>query len=303
MTVARKSASGHRPTGTRTIANRVRSASAGDVRAVGGLAAAAAVCLLAAVRVARNAPLGRAPAGIQPVHDVASPAAVLVPAAAAVAVGVVADDERALVGLIAAGVFAVFAGFGPGGAAAAAAGVLPVAAALNAVPALLDRPRRRAPVAALAVAAVALSLGATAGPFGPGIRRLGTAAAFGALAVAPLAVRPSPLALGAGVGAAAFVAAGTLAAPFVAGAAFLAVGAAVDPGVVLAALGVGGGVAVVAESARRRRYTGVAAGLLLLGAGVPATVPRALAVVLGLHLLVVAVEHPESHVVSGGESK
>ncbi|WP_225336556.1 hypothetical protein [Halomicrobium urmianum] len=301
--MARKSASGHRTTGTRRVASRLRTAGPGDVRGASGIAAAAAVCLLAAVRVARNAPLGRAPVGVQPVHDLASPAAVLVPAAAAVAVGVVADDDRALVGLIAAGVFAVFAGFGPGGAAAAAAGVLPGATALVAAPALLDRPRRRAPVAALAVAAVALSLGATAGPFGPGVRWLGTAAAFGALAVAPLAVRPSPLALGAGVGAAAFVAAGALAAPFVAGAAFLAVGAAVDPGIALAALGVGGGVAVVAESARRRRVTGVAAGLLLLGAGIPATVPRALAVVLGLHLLVVAGERLEDHAVSGGEAR
>ncbi len=302
MTVARKSASGHQPSGTGAVAARVRAVGADDVRAVGGLAAAAAVCLLAAVRVARNAPLGEAPAGIQPVHDLAGPAAVVVPAAVAVAVGVADDDDRALVGLVAAGVFALFAGFGPGGAAAAAAGVLPVAAALVAVPALLDRPRRRAPVAALAVAAVALSLGATAGPFGPDVRWLGTVAALGALAVAPLAVRPSPLALGAGVGAAAAVAAGALAAPFVAGAALLAVGAAVDPGIALAALGVGGGVAVVAEGARRRRVTGVAAGILLLGAGVPATVPRALAVVLGLHLLIAAAEHFELHAVSGGEA-
>ncbi|WP_436925088.1 hypothetical protein [Halosimplex amylolyticum] len=289
MTVSGDALTGGRLADVRAAVARYRLPPADDVRAVGGVLAAAAVCLLVAARVAINAPLGRSPAGIQSVHTVASAGAVVVPAAAAVALGAVADADRAVVGLVAAGVFSLLAPLAsPAGLPAV--GVLPVAALLVTVPAG-DGDVRSAPdrwlFAGLVTAGVAAALGATTGVLGPDARSIGTLAAFLALAAAPAVVGVSRRALSVGAVVAVAVAAGSLAAPFVAGATLLAVGAAVDPGVAVAALGLGGGGAVVADGAFRRQRQRWSGGLLLVAAGVPATVPRALAVVLGAHLLLV----------------
>lgn len=297
MIVARKSTPDRqvRTVDFRTVVDRVRPRTVDDVRAVGGIVAATVVCTLAATRIARNAPIGQLPTDVTVVYAAASVASVIVTGVVAVAVGVVADADRTLVGLVAAGVFPVLAALDPV-AGVPSVGVLSIAAVLVASPALTGRRAiERAPFAGLVVLAVVLSLGGSTGVLAPGARSLGTTATLLALLATPMAVETSGRTLVAGVGAAALVAAGAMTAPFVAGVVFLAVGAAIDPGVVLVAVGIGGGVAVVAEGMRRRQPTTAAGGLLLLAAGVPATVPRALAVVLGTHLLLT------STVPSGGE--
>lgn len=302
MTVAESSATDAPLVDVRAVVARYRSRPASDVRAAAGIAAAAAVCLLAAVRIALNAPLGRSPAGLQTAYAAVNAAAVVVPAGAALGLGTVADTDLEAVGLLAAGVFALLALLLPA-TELAAVGVLPVAAGLVTLPTRATGPRRTAErwaFAGLAVAAVALSLGGTTGLLAADAQSLGTVAAFLAVAAAPAVARSARPALIAGAVAAALVLAGAFAAPFVAGAVLLAVGAAIDPGMLVAALGIGGGVAVAAEGLHRRRIPLLSGGLLLLAAGVPATVPRALAVVLAAHLLVTS-GLPERAGSNGGE--
>lgn len=288
MTVTRRSVPGLRRTAAgRSVADRIRSPTAGTVRAVGGSLAAITVCLLAAVRLGLNAPLGQSPAGIQIAHTVASTAAVLLPGVAAVAVGVSAESDWTLVGLVATGTFAILAALVPA-AGAAAVSVVPIAAVLVMAPAVPGDDGwsvRQTPFAILVIAGVVTSLGAEAGLFAVGVRSLGTIVSFLGFALAPVAVAASPRAVLVGGCVAVAIAIGAAVAPFVAGAVFLAVGAAIDPPVLVAAAGVGGCAAVVSEGVRHRAVPLVAGGLLLLGAGVPATVPRAVAVVLGAHLL------------------
>lgn len=305
MTVAQKSTLGLRKgtTDVQAVVERLRSRTAGEVRTVGGASAATVVCMLAAVRIGLNAPLGQSPAGLQFAHTVASTAAILVPGGVAIAAGAVADAEWVLVGLVAAGVFSLLAVLMPA-AGLPALGVLSIAAFLVMAPTLAGNEQRtggRSLFAGLVVAAVVLSLGANAGVLASGARSLGTTAALVALVVAPVAIGASRRALLVGASAAVFVAAGAVAAPFVTGAVFLAVGAAIDPTVVVAAAGIGGGVALVTEGTHRRQVPVVAGGLLLLTAGIPATVPRGLAVVLGAHLVLVATGASASGATSGGD--
>ena len=303
MTVALKSAlDGRTPaTAVRTLVERLHSRT-GDVRTAGGVLAAAAVCALAAVRVAINAPLGQSPAGLQFAHAVADSAAVVVPGVVAVAIGAGADSEWSLVGLIAAGTSAVLATLAP--VTAQAAGVLLVGSLLVVVPPATrgeQRAKWRLLFAGLVVAAVVLSLAPNTGAFPTGMRSAGTTATYVALVAAPVVAGVSRRVAVVGVASAVLGVAGALAAPFVAGAVFLAVGAAIDPPLVVAAAGVGGGVAVVAEGRRRRQTVVSASGLLLLAAGVPSTVPRALAVVRGAHLRLVAAGTPAVGAGNGGD--
>lgn len=272
--------------GEGALCARIRSPSANDVRAIGGALAATAVGFLLLTRIALNASLGQNPVGSQVAYTVANVVAVVVPAVVTITVGVVADD-LALVGLVAAGSFALLAAVVPA-STIAATGVIPVAALMVLASALVDDERgriRRLLFAMLLTVGIVFSLGASSGLLEPSVRSIGTTVALLALVVAPIAIGAAPRALLVGVLAAITISAGITVAPFVAGAAFLAVGAAVDPSFVVAAAGVGGGVAVVTEGLRQQCTPVIAAGVLLLGAGVPATVPRGLAVILGAHLL------------------
>lgn len=157
-----------------------------------------------------------------------------------------------------------------------------------------------AAIVALALtAAVALSLGATTGLLPVGSRSPGTTATLLGLMATPFAVGASRRALLAGGVIAAGVYAAVTTAPFVAGAVVLTVGAAIDPSVVVLSLAVGGVSATILRglsssdrngpsrtgfdptTAAGRGFDVAIGGVLLLAAGVPATVPRAIAVVLG----------------------
>lgn len=271
----------------RSALERLPSPDDGDVRTAGGVLAAAAVCLVAVVRTVVNAPLGESSATAQSLYTIATTTAIVVPGVAAVAVGVVADTEWELVGLVAAGLFALLAA-GTRAATVPAVGVLVVTSVLVVVPSVATgehRTRERMLFGVFVLASVGLSLGASTGLLPSRGRSLGTVAALATLVVAPLVTDTSGRALGVGLVAAVLTGAGVIGAPFVSGAVLLTVWAAIGPNVVLVALGVGGVVAVVVAGAARRQTALVSGALLLLAAGVPATVPRGLAVVLGAHLL------------------
>lgn len=276
-----------------TAYGRSRPLPTGGVAAVGSVLAAVAVATAAAVRLGRNAPT----VDLQVAHGVAEPLSVAVPAVVAVAVGAVADTGWEQVGLVTAGTFALLAAWAPA-ASVPASGALAMAAVLV-VAAATTRPdgvraAGRLLFGVAAAAAVVVAAAANLGVLPAGGRALATTLAFAAFAAAPVAVGVSRAAGVAGVAAGGVVLATALSAPFVTGAAFLAAMAAYDPSVVLAAAGVGGAVAAAVHGVLRRRPTTAAGGVLLVAAGVPASAGRALAVVLGVYLLV------GSHAASGG---
>ncbi|ELZ22295.1 ABC-type phosphate transport system permease component [Halosimplex carlsbadense 2-9-1] len=255
-----------------------------------------------ALRLARNAPVGLPPAGRAATPAVTTLAAV-VPALALLGLAVDADARAERVALAAAGVFGLVG-------AADAAAWLPAAAAVLAgtsaalVVELAERAHvrvgpvdslraafapiaRPAAVAALGALALAWSLAASAGIGTTTLRPAGAAVAFATLAALPLARgvdRTLDLGLWAVAAFAVVVAAAS--APFVAGAvALVAFGAGTVP-LALLALGIGGALTTVVADARRRAFGPAVAAALLLFAGVPGTLPRAVAFALGLVVLV-----------------
>ncbi|WP_436931716.1 hypothetical protein [Halosimplex halobium] len=254
------------------------------------------------LRLVRNAPGGLPPVGRAVAPTVTTLAAV-VPALAVLGLAVDTDARAERVALAAVGVFGLVG-------AVDAAAWLPAAAAVLAgtgaalVAELADRAHARvgavdslraalAPVArpggvaVLGSLALAWSLAASAGLGTTTLRPAGAAVAFATLAALPLA-RGVDATIDLGlwaVGAFAVVVA-AVSAPFVAGAVALV---AFDAGTVplsLLALGIGGAVASVVADARRRTFGPAVAAALLLTAGVPATLPRAVAFALGLVVLV-----------------
>lgn len=272
----------------RTAVGRAGLAGVATVERVGSVLAAVAVAAMATVRLGRTVPFGSPPVDLQALHGVVEPLSVAVPAAVAVVVGASTDTGWEQVGLTAAGTFAVLAALGPAGAVPAT-GVLAMAAVMV-VGANASRPADvrgggRLLFGGATAAAVVVSAGANLGVLPPGGRSLATTAALVALVAAPLAVGASRRAALAGAAVATVVLVAALSAPFLMGATWLAVGAAYDPNVVLAAAGVGGAVATAVHGVLGGRPTAAAAGVLLLAAGVPASVDRALAVVLGAGFL------------------
>ncbi|ESP89693.1 hypothetical protein K933_01851, partial [Candidatus Halobonum tyrrellensis G22] len=129
------------------------------------------------------------------------------------------------------------------------------------------------------------SLAATAGVAPATLRPLGTAVALVGVGASPAVVGADRTGLLAGA------VAGTVAlwfaagAPYVAGAVLLVGGGVVGAPIALVALAVAGGVAGLVSALRRgRSETAVGVGLAL-AAGVPATLPRALGVVVAVSLL------------------
>lgn len=254
-----------------------------------------------ALRLVRNAPGGLPPLGRAAVPAVATLAAV-VPALALLGLAADTDARTERVALAAVGVFglvgaadgaawlpaaaAVVVGTGAAlvvelaGRADAAVGAVDSVDSFRAAFAPIARP---VAVAALGTLALAWSLAASAGFWTTTLRPVGSAAAFATLAALPLARRlDGTVDLGLwAVGAFAVVVAAA-SAPFVAGAVALV---AFDAGTVplsLLALGIGGCVATVVADARQRAFGPAVAAALLLAAGVPATLPRAVAFALGL---------------------
>jgi hypothetical protein len=254
------------------------------------------------LRLVRNAPGGLPPVGRAAAPTVTTLAAV-VPALAVLGLAVDTDARAERVALAAVGVFGLVG-------AVDAAAWLPAAAAVLAgtgaalVAELADRAHahvgptdslraalapvaRPGAVAALGALALAWSLAASAGLGTTTLRPAGAAVAFATLAALPLARGLDGVVdLGLWVVAAFAVVVAAVSAPFVAGAVALV---AFDAGTVplsLLALGIGGAVATVVADARRRAFGPAVAAALLLTAGVPATLPRAVAFALGLVVLV-----------------
>ena len=257
------------------------------------LAALAVVGAWTGFRALHNAPV-ELPGVVLGAAPWLAPAAGLVPGIAAVVLGLRSPGPAERVGLLFAGVFGALATVVP-------AATLPAAAALvgGGGVAVLGHRRsvggwrgsihRLVPVALLG--AVALSLGATTGLLPSGVRAAGSTLAVAGLAATPALVRPGPggWALGALAAGGVLWAGWTL--PFVTGAVTLVAFGLVGTPLVGFAAGVGGCVATVAGTLRRReageptdRRRGIGAALVLL-AGAPSTAAAATAVVLGAALV------------------
>jgi hypothetical protein len=145
-------------------------------------------------------------------------------------------------------------------------------------------PRRgfRTLVTGVLLGGLTLSLFGAIGVEPATLRPLGTTLALVGMAATPFAVRSGvgPLAVGALAGVGTFALAA--AAPFVSGAVALTAGSVVGASAIPLAAAVGGLTATVAEGVLHRRIVPAAAGCLLLLAGVPSTLPRALGVVLAV---------------------
>ena len=254
------------------------------------VAALGAVLPITLARFALNAPVALPLPNVAGSVDALVALATIGPAVAAVVVGLSQEDVLLRVGLLSAGVFAALP-------VVDAAATLPAAGALVLGGAFVLRPlgrsssaSRATPTASLVLLALAAGLAgsllAATGTDPVGVRTLGGVAVAAGLAGLPLLVRPvDRRAWVAGAAVAATVFAAGVAAPFVTGAAVLVVWGAVGVPLGLLALGAGGAATIVADAALSGRLLPATGGLLLLSAGVPASVQRAVAFVLGVSLV------------------
>ncbi|WP_380680421.1 hypothetical protein [Salinigranum sp. GCM10025319] len=256
---------------------------------VAAVLAAAPVVAVALLRVARNAP-GTLPSAVGNAYGVVVAAAWLGPAVAALVLAATAVERAERVGLAFVGAFGLVGGVTPVASLPAASavvggGALAVAARLRACRA---SPRARWVTAASAVivAALACSLAGSLGIAPATLRPIGSRLALVGLATTPAFVRPRWPAVGLGVLTALAVLAIGGGLPFVTGAVLLVGGAVVDTSLVFVAGAAAGSVATLVAAARRRDVTRALGVATLAAGGVPATIPRALAAVVGLSLLV-----------------
>jgi len=274
-------------TSSESAAHRVsiRSLPRVDTRlAAGALALATAGALLIA-RVALNAGFVPAFAGSMATLRLV---ATLGPALAAVVLATTTADGVERIGLAFVAVFGALAAAVPTvavGAVVAITGGGALAVGRRWVRAERHADWHLLPVVAI-VGAVGLSLLGAIGVEPTTLSTLGTHLFLlgGAATPALLAHGRADWAFG-GVVAAALVAVGTTA-PFVTGAVTLVAGGVVGASLLVLAVGTCGLVTTVSAGARQRHWSAAIGAALLVVGGVPATVPRALAVVLGLLLLV-----------------
>jgi hypothetical protein len=264
-------------------------------RLLAGALAFVPIAAAAAYRVAHNAP-GSLPGPFVELAALLLPFAVVGPAVAGLLLASVADRPVQRVGLAFAGGFGLVA-LAPSAWYPATAGV--VCGGASAVGSLAaeawrdDRsapqsrptPARYAAVAGVLVVAVLSSLAATAGVAPSTLRPLGSSAALLGVGLAPLLTGTDGSSLAAGVVAGGLAFAAVTSLPYVAGAVLLVGGGVVGAPVALVVLGVGGGTAALTATLRRGRYARACGAGLLLVAGVPATPPQALSVLLALVLL------------------
>jgi len=270
---------------TATVAVATSPSIRSDERLAAGVLALVGAGGLLVARIALNA---RIVSGVAASMETIAFAATLGPAVAALAIAAVTDDEIERVGLAFVGTFAVLltltmAVFVPAMVAIAGGGALAVGRRWQ----RLDRARdwHLLPVALLLGAVVVSLLGsigvepATLWPIGSHLALLGMAA--------------TPALLGHGRGDWAFggVVAGVLvavgvSAPFVTGAVTLIGGGVVGASLLVLAVGLCGLVTSASAALRQRHWYGLVGAGLLLAGGVPTTTPRALAVILGVLLLI-----------------
>lgn len=258
-----------------------------SLRAIAGLLAFVPLSLVLGVRVWNNAPMALPPA----VH-VARPAllglVVLGPGLAAIVLAIATDQDGIRFGLLAVGVFGLLGGYVEGAAMAAIGAIVgggAVAIGSHLVVRREWRMDRTVGVAAMLLVATGVSLAATSGVDPATLRPIGSTVALLGLGATPLLVRPRLPEVG--IGAAVFagvIVLGT-AAPYVTGGVVLVGGAVVGASLPVIALGVAGTLLATAATLRTREYARALGALTLLAAGVPATIPRALGIVVGLMLL------------------
>lgn len=222
------------------------------------------------------------------VYDGIGTAALIGPALGAILVSVTTDDDIRRVALAFAGVFGLLS-------AVARPAVVPASVAIVLATGLLVIAHVRKPFSADTVtetlvggvflAGVALSMAGNLGVEPATTRRLGSTVGLLAIAATPVFVEWSSRSAFLGVLAGAALAGFGLAAPFVTGAASLVGGGIVGVSLPVLVVAVIGGVTLIATGIERRTPDWALAGLLFLTAGVPATVPRGLAVLIGLALV------------------
>lgn len=185
-------------------------------------------------------------------------------------------------------------------------GLLPLAARAATVPALFGvilgggvalvgtngvpadyRTLRRHLIATGVLAGVAVTLSGSIGLLDGSARGIGGLLTFGAVTGMVVRADGDRLALAAGLFAVAVVAAASVMHPYVLGSALLVAFAVAGVPHVIVAAAVGGAAAATVAGLRRDEYTLAIGAPLVLLAGVPATFPRAMAVVLGAMLVLV----------------
>jgi hypothetical protein len=256
-----------------------------DERLAAGVLALVAASSLLVARIALNA---RVVSGVAASMETIVFAATLGPALAAVAIAVITEDIVERIGLAFVGAFALLLTITP------AVTVPAVVAVTGGGTLAIGRRWQRLergndwhvlPVA-LVLAAVAVSLFGSIGVAPSALWTIGSHLTLLGAAATPalLGHGRSDWAFG-GVVAGVLVAIG-MSAPFVTGAITLIGGGVVGASLLVLAVGLCGIVTTASAALRQRHwYALVGAGLLLAG-GIPITVPRALAVVLGLLLLI-----------------
>jgi hypothetical protein len=219
--------------------------------------------------------------------------AVLFPVAVAGALVTIAlTDERTpvRVGLLFAGVFGLLGLLIPtttlpAVVAISAGGALALLGTLGIPDAWTYGTVRRRAIATGFVLAIAISLASAVG-IADGLRGVGALIALASLAAVGTRAEASPVAAGAGIAAAVLLVVGSHTSPFLAGSALLVGFGITGVPHLVVAVAVGGGVAAAVAGARRREYPLALGALFVLVAGVPVTLPQAMAVLLGAALVV-----------------
>lgn len=254
---------------------------------IAGILALLPTAAILLVRVGINAPFAPdLPYGS--VYDPIAALAVLGPAVGALTISVTTRDDVRRVVMAFAGVFGLLS-------FVARPAVVPAFVAIAMATGALVISHGERPISADEIAesivgfaflaGVTLSVAGGLGFEPATTRRLGSVAVLLAIAGTPAFVewRYRTLLVGIGVGIAA--ASVGLAAPFVTGAASLVGGGIVGVSLPVLVVAIVGGSTLVATGIDHRSYEPTVAGLLFLSAGVPATVPRGLALLIGLAVL------------------
>ncbi|WP_117595383.1 phosphate ABC transporter permease [Haloprofundus halophilus] len=250
------------------------------------VAALGTVAFATTIGVVRNLP-ARPLAVPGPLHSLAVDGTPVVVAVALVAVALATRRDEVRVGFLFAGVFGLLATVGEGATLPAVAAV--VFGGALALFGALGRPAtyregRRVVIGALVIAGIAVSLASNTGVLGAGFRGVGGLLALGGLAALGVRAEGDRVALLAGGLAVALVVYASVTRPFAVGSGLLVGFAVVDVPHLFVALALGGGTAAAVGGLRRREYGSATGTGLLLLAGVPATLPRATAVLLGATL-------------------
>lgn len=262
------------------------------VISAGAAAAFAVVALQTLLRILHNLPYDpvAVPPGVRAALAVGTP---VVLAIATIATALVARRSAPRVGLLFVGVFGPLAVLSPAATLPAVVGV--TAGGVVALIGSLGRPSsypqaRRAVVGAAFAAGVAVSLASSVGILSGSARGFGAALTLAALAVVGLLIEGDRAGLAAGALTFLGVAVAAGSSPFVAGSVLLVGFSVVGVPHALVALAAGGGVAALVAGIRQREAALVAGVGLLLLAGVPVTLPRAMAVLLGATVVLVGPE-------------